>query len=50
MNQPSEQPWTIQRLLVWTTDFFKQKNRDSPRLAAEVLLAEALGCRRLSRT
>lgn len=47
MNQPSDQTWTIQRLLVWTTDFFKQKNRDSPRLAAEVLLAEALGCRRI---
>jgi release factor glutamine methyltransferase len=47
MTQPSEQPWTIQRLLVWTTDFFKQKNRDSPRLAAEVLHAEALGCRRI---
>jgi release factor glutamine methyltransferase len=47
MSQTSDQPWTIQRLLVWTTDFFKQKGRDAPRLAAEVLLSEALGCRRI---
>lgn len=47
MSQTADQPWTIQRLLVWTTDFFKQKGRDAPRLAAEVLLAEALGCRRI---
>ncbi len=47
MSQTSDQPWTIQRLLVWTTDFFKQKGRDTPRLAAEVLLSEALGCRRI---
>lgn len=47
MSQTADQPWTIQRLLVWTTDFFKQKGRDAPRLAAEILLAEALGCRRI---
>ncbi len=47
MSQTGDQPWTIQRLLVWTTDFFKQKGRDTPRLAAEVLLSEALGCRRI---
>lgn len=47
MSQTADQPWTIQRLLVWTTDFFKQKGRDAPRLAAEVLLSEALGCRRI---
>ncbi len=39
--------WTIQRLLQWTTQFFQQKKCDSPRLAAEVLLAEALGCPRI---
>jgi release factor glutamine methyltransferase len=39
--------WTSQKLLQWTTDFFKRKELDSPRLAAEVLLAAALGCQRI---
>lgn len=39
--------WTIQRLLQWTTQYFQQKKCDAPRLAAEVLLAEALGCPRI---
>jgi release factor glutamine methyltransferase len=42
-----EQPWTIGRLLNWTADFLKQKGSDSPRLDTEVLLAHALGCRRI---
>jgi release factor glutamine methyltransferase len=40
MNQPS--PWTIGRLLQWTTDYLKQHGSPSPRLDAELLLAEAL--------
>lgn len=39
--------WTIGRLLQWTTDFLKRHGSDSPRLDAEVLLAEALGCPRI---
>jgi len=39
--------WTVGRLLEWTADFLKQRDADSPRLDAEVLLAEALGCRRI---
>lgn len=35
--------WTIRRLLTWTTDFFKTRGIDSPRLDAEVLLAAVLG-------
>lgn len=42
-----QQPWTIKRLLDWTSDFFKSKELDSPRLCAEILLAEALGCERI---
>ena len=42
-----ETKWTIKRLLDWTTDFFKSKQLDSPRLSAEILLAEALGCQRI---
>ena len=39
--------WTVGRLLKWTTDFLKARGADSPRLDAEVLLAEALNCRRI---
>ncbi len=43
----NDQPWTIGRLLTWTTDFLREKNSDSPRLDAEVLLAHARGCQRI---
>ncbi len=39
--------WTIGRLLTWTTDYLKKHGADSPRLDAEVLLAEARSCRRI---
>ena len=39
--------WSIQRLLEWTTDYFREADSDSARLDAEVLLAEALGCQRI---
>lgn len=41
------EPWTILRLLTWTTDFLKGKGVEQPRLEAEVLLAEARGCKRI---
>ena len=41
------QPWTIGRLLTWTTDFLRDKGADSPRLDAEVLLAHARDCPRI---
>jgi release factor glutamine methyltransferase len=41
------QPWTIGRLLEWTTGFLKERGADSPRLDAEVLLANTLGCQRI---
>ncbi len=40
-------PWTIGRLLSWTGDYFAGQEIDEPRLSAEVLLAHALGCRRI---
>lgn len=43
----SSAPWTIGRLLQWTTGFLKERGSESPRLDAEVLLARALGCRRI---
>ena len=43
----SAEPWTVGRLLKWTTDYLKEQAADSPRLDAEVLLARALGCQRI---
>ena len=39
--------WTVKRLLEWTTDFFKQKGIESARLEAEILLADAMGIKRI---
>ncbi|HEY7314425.1 MAG TPA: peptide chain release factor N(5)-glutamine methyltransferase [Gemmataceae bacterium] len=43
----AEQPWTVGRLLDWTTNYLRQKGSESPRLDTEVLLAHALGCKRI---
>jgi release factor glutamine methyltransferase len=43
----TEQPWTVGRLLDWTATFLAQKGSESPRLDTEVLLAHALGCKRI---
>ena len=39
--------WTIGNLLAWTTGYLERNGSESPRLDAEVLLAEASGCRRI---
>ena len=44
---PESEVWNVGRLLQWTTDYLKGREADSPRLDAEVLLAEVLGCRRI---
>ncbi len=44
---PETEGWTVGRLLEWTTEYLKGHGVDSPRLDAEVLLAGALGCRRI---
>jgi release factor glutamine methyltransferase len=44
---PETETWTIGRLLTWTTDFLKTHGAASPRLDAEVLLAEARHCERI---
>lgn len=41
------EPWTVKRLLEWTTQFFGKKEVDSPRLSAEMLLAHVLGVPRI---
>ena len=42
-----EGPWTILKLLEWTSTYFKKQNIDNPRSTAEVLLAHSLGMRRI---
>lgn len=39
--------WTIGKLLTWTRSHFESRSVDEPRLSAEILLAHALGCRRI---
>ena len=41
------EPWTLLKLLRWTTEFFREKGIDSPRLDAELLIAEVLGLDRV---
>ena len=40
-------PWTIGRLLAWTSEHFASLGSDSSRVDAEVLLAHARGCKRI---
>ena len=44
----ADEPWTVGRLLTWTTDWLGGKGSDSPRLDAEVLLAFVRGCPRIA--
>lgn len=46
-TRPSPDVWTVGRLLDWTARHFAEKKTEFPRLDAEVLLAYALGCRRI---
>ena len=46
MASPSE-PWTVRRLLEWTSGFFTRKEIDSPRLSSELLLAHVLNVPRI---
>ena len=39
--------WTIQKLLTWLTDYLTQKQVDSPRLSAELLLSDVLAMKRI---
>lgn len=44
---PTQQAWTIRRVLEWTLDYLAQHGSETPRLDAEVLLAFACGCPRI---
>ncbi len=43
----TQQPRTVGELLEWTTDYFRRKGCESPRLDAQVLLAHVLKCGRI---
>ena len=43
----SDDPWTVGRLLTWTTDYLKRHRSESPRLDAEVMLAHVLNRQRV---
>jgi release factor glutamine methyltransferase len=43
----SDEPWTVGRLLNWTVEYLGKHGVENPRLDAEVLLAEARGCKRI---
>ena len=44
---PSPRVWTTLDLINWTKGYFEKKGLDHPRLEAELLLCEALGCPRI---
>ena len=39
--------WSVNRILKWTQQYFSGKGLENPRLDAEVLLCDVLGCRRI---
>jgi release factor glutamine methyltransferase len=47
MSTATEQVWTLGSLLDWTAKHLAQKQIDTARLDAEVLLAHAVGCKRI---
>src|SRR5439155_22578323 len=42
-----EEPWTVRRLRDWTTQFLSKKGIEKPEVEAQILLAHALGWKRL---
>src|SRR5439155_26349938 len=47
MSTATEQVWTLGALLDWTAKHLAQKQIDTARLDAEVLLAHVVGCKRI---
>lgn len=46
-NSPSNDEWTVRRILEWTTAHLTEKGCESARLDAEILLAHARKCERV---
>lgn len=47
MMATAGEPWTVGKLLSWTSDYLKRHGSPSPKLDAEVLLAHVLECPRI---
>jgi release factor glutamine methyltransferase len=43
----ASEAWTVRRLLEWTEDFLRKKGVEAARLEAQILLAHALGCKKI---
>lgn len=43
----ASETWTVRRLLEWTEDFLRKKGVEAARLEAQILLAHALGCKKI---
>ncbi len=46
-SDAASEPWTVRRILDWTTAHLEKHGSDSPRLDTEVLLAHARNCERI---
>jgi release factor glutamine methyltransferase len=46
-STPAAEVWTVQRILLWTTSFLRQRGVESARLEAELLLSHARKCPRI---
>ncbi|MBK8915752.1 MAG: peptide chain release factor N(5)-glutamine methyltransferase [Phycisphaerales bacterium] len=46
-SENSATAWTVERLLAWTREHLTRRGVESPRLCAEILLADALRCERI---
>ncbi len=44
---PAADVWTVRRVLEWTTGHLQKHGSETPRLDAEILLAQARNCRRI---
>jgi len=43
-----KQTWTVKDILIWTSNFFNEKDIDAPRITSELLLGKALGLTRIN--
>jgi release factor glutamine methyltransferase len=46
-SKTGEPPWTILKILKWTTSYFTSHKLENPRASAEILLARALNLKRI---
>ncbi|MGE5191295.1 MAG: peptide chain release factor N(5)-glutamine methyltransferase [Deltaproteobacteria bacterium] len=47
IEKPADEPWTVGKIIDWTTGHLRKRGSDTPRLEAEILLAHARRCPRI---